>query len=134
MRKKRVLLKDHRHVALVCTEAIRGLTIEADRPRGGLFQTGHQAQQSRFSSAGWPDDHEEFAGSDGEGQVSNGSNVVSIRAVKPLGNIIEDNAGHSSFEYLQKVQEMPREWKEFLTRIRGCRGYWKRLCRRAGRH
>jgi hypothetical protein len=65
MRIKRVILKDHRDVAIFGLDAIDHAAMDRDCAGADGFEAGNHAQQGRLAAARRPDHHHQFAIGDG---------------------------------------------------------------------
>ena len=61
MGEERIVLEDHRHVAVVRQLVAHVLAVEQDLPVGGDLEPGDDAHGRRLAAARRPDEHDEFA-------------------------------------------------------------------------
>ncbi len=76
VRIERVVLEDHRHVALARIELVDRLVADRDLAGGDLLEAGDHAQGGRLAAAGGPDEDHELARLDLEREVVDRRDVV----------------------------------------------------------
>src|SRR4029077_19006136 len=77
-RVERVVLKDHRHVALSRVKPVDEPVSNADLALADLLEPGEHPQRRRLAATGWSDDHHQFAGVDPEVEVGYGPCPVRV--------------------------------------------------------
>jgi len=89
VRIQRILLEDHRHVALRRRVVRDVASVECDRSGVRLFQPGDEAQQCRLARTGWPEQDHEFTVRHGETDVP-----VRLDVAEALRHAIHDDFSH----------------------------------------
>ena len=74
---------------------VHDLAVDGDRARGGLLQTGNQAQGGRLAAARRPHQDQQFLVFNDEAEVIHGANTLASRALEDLGQMLEDNLCHA---------------------------------------
>ena len=92
VRVERVVLEDHRDVALLRGQVVDDAPADRDGPVGDLLEARDHAQGRRLAAAGRADEHEELAVVDVERQVEHGLDTV----VVDLVDLVEDHLSHRS--------------------------------------
>jgi hypothetical protein len=90
MRVERVVLEDHRDVAILRRDAVDDAFADPDMALGDRLEPGHHAERRGLTAAGRPDQHHELAVRDLEAEIGNGEGAV----VVDLRDLIERDAGH----------------------------------------
>jgi hypothetical protein len=72
VRPQRVVLEDHADVALVRRQAVDAPIAEANLAAVGLVEAGYEAEQRRLAAAGGPEQREQLAVADLEGDAVDG--------------------------------------------------------------
>ena len=81
VRVERVVLEHHRDVAILRRQVVDDPVADRDRAVGDLLEPGDHAQGRRLAAPGRPDEHEELAVLDLEGQVLHGVEAVVVDLV-----------------------------------------------------
>ena len=84
VRVERVVLEDHRDVAVARREVRHFPVADEERPGGDLLEPGHHPQKRRFPAARRPDEHHELAGGDLEIDVIHRMDVSRVDLVDAL--------------------------------------------------
>jgi hypothetical protein len=90
VRVERVVLEDHRDVALARVELGHVALADADAPGRRLLDARDQLQQRRLAAAGGADEHHELAVAHLEADVVNGVRAVLVG----LGDPVDRYPGH----------------------------------------
>ena len=98
VRVERVVLEDHRHVAVARCCSRHVPVADQDAALCCLLEPGDHAQQRRLPAAGRPDEHHELAGKHGQVDVPDRSGAVR----EHLGDALEDDRSHG---HLMPVDE-----------------------------
>ena len=92
VRVERVVLEDHRDVALLRRHVVDDAAADRDRAVGDVLEPGDHAQRGRLAAARRADEHEELAVRDVERQVEDGLHAV----VVDLVDFVERDVSHVS--------------------------------------
>ena len=92
VRIERVVLEDHRDVALLRRHVVDDPAADRDRAAGDVLEPGDHAQRRRLAAAGRADEHEELAVVGFERQLEDGLDAV----VVDLVDFFERNVSHVS--------------------------------------
>jgi hypothetical protein len=90
VRVERVVLEDHRDVAILRRQVGDLALADVDAAVGDLFEAGDHAQQGRLAAAGRPDEHHELAIADLERHIIDCSDL----GAEALGHPVERNPRH----------------------------------------
>ena len=96
VRVERVVLEDHRDVAILRGEVVHDALADRDRPVADLLEAGDHAQRGRLAAARRSDEDEELAVLDVERQVLHGVDS----SVVELVHFFQLNVGHSRYPFL----------------------------------
>ena len=90
VRIERVVLEDHRDVAVLGRQVVDAHAVDLDVPRAGLLEPGDAAERGGLAASRRAEEHEELAGRDVERER------VERRGVRPepLGELAEGDGGH----------------------------------------
>jgi hypothetical protein len=88
VREQRVVLEDRVHVAFVRRQPRDVPPPQQDPPRCRLLEAGDHPQAGGLTGARWPEQREELAGPDVEGDAVDRDHVT-----EPLDHVIEDDRG-----------------------------------------
>ena len=91
VRVERVVLEDHRDVAVARRELGHVALADEDRPLGDVLEAGDHPHQRRLAAAGRPDEHHELAARDLERDVVGGLHVAGV----DLGHVVDDDPAHA---------------------------------------
>lgn len=72
MRIEAVVLKDHRHVAVLGQHVVDDLVSDPQFARARLFQSGHNAHRRRLAATRWSQQHQKLAVGDGQIELGQG--------------------------------------------------------------
>ncbi len=89
--KQRVILEDHRDIAVVRQFVGYVLAVKQDLAVGSDLEAGDDAHRRGLAAARWADEDNEFAIRRGKGEVLNGHNIA-----EPLPHVTEFYSRHSS--------------------------------------
>ena len=78
MRIQRVVLEDHRDVAILRLQIVDDLAVDLDGTVADLFKTRYHAKRGGFAAAGRADKHDELFVLDIEVEVVYGNNIVIV--------------------------------------------------------
>ena len=95
VRVERMVLEDHGNVAFLGRNRIHDLAVDSNSARGGLLQSGNQAQSGRLAAARGPDQHEQFLVFNDQAGVIHGADILASRAREDLGQMLEDDLCHA---------------------------------------
>jgi len=90
VRVERVVLEDHRDVAVLRRQVVDHLAVEHDLPRGDRLEPGDHPEGGRLAAARWADEDDELAGPHLEVEVGDGVRAVGI----DLRKAFERDLGH----------------------------------------
>src|SRR5687768_1325397 len=90
MRIKRVTLKHHRKVAMLCLHLVNSFFVDVYVPGRDDFETRQHAQRRRLSAPGWPKQDDKLAVGDLQRQI-----VHNTRVAKCFRNILKSNSHYS---------------------------------------
>ena len=96
VRVERVVLEDHRDVAILRREVVHDALPDRDRPVADLLEARDHAQRGRLAAARRPDEDEELAVLDVEREVLHGVDP----SVVELVHLFQLNVGHSRYPFL----------------------------------
>ena len=85
-----VVLEDHRDVARAWWQLGDIAVVDPDRARGHVLEPRKHSEQRRFAAARRPDEDEELAALDLQGDVVDGHDV----AAEELRDVLEHDLGH----------------------------------------
>ena len=83
--KRRTLLKDHGHVAVLRRKSVGQPAVNDDPPGGGLLQPGKQAERRRLAAAGRSHEDQQFVVADIQAEVVHGVNTAG-KGLAQMGN------------------------------------------------
>src|SRR5262249_36688677 len=89
---ERIRLKDHCDVPFAGRNVVDHPIADRDRPLADLLEAGDHTQRRRLAAPGWPDDHDELAVTDLEGQVVDRTGSVRV----DLRDVLKRDSGHGS--------------------------------------
>ena len=112
VRIERVVLEDHRDVAVLRRHVVDDLTVDHHLPGGDRLESGDHPQRGRLPAAGRPDEHDELAVGDLEVEVGHRLRAVGI----DLRQALERDLGHRLSPRPQSTSIGPRPWRR---RLRG---------------
>ncbi len=87
---ERVVLEDHRDVAILRREVVHDLSVDLDGARGDRLETRHHPERGRLPAPRRPDEDDELAGCDLEVQRGDGFGPVGIY----LRQLVENDLRH----------------------------------------
>ena len=88
VRKDRIALKDHRHIAAVGRQFVDVLAVQNHLAKGRKLKPGDQAQRRRLAAAGRPQQRDKLAALDVDAHVVHGAHIAAaVAAGKMLADI-----------------------------------------------
>ena len=98
VRVERVVLEDHRHVALPRVERVDEPVADPDLALGDLLEAGGHPQRRRLAASGGPDEHHQLTVGDLEVELGDGARPVRI----DLADTAEGDRRHQPFTPAEK--------------------------------
>ena len=107
LRIERVVLEDHRDVALARRDVVDDALADPDRPRRERLEPGEQPQRRRLARAGRADEHHELAVRDLERELRDGG-----RLAEALRHVLEGDGRHQPFTAPVSMPRMKWRWRK----------------------
>ena len=95
MRKKRVILENHRHVAVLWRHPVQRLAVEQNASAVGRLQPRDQPQRRRLPAARRPDDGQQLPVLRRQVQFPDRADFLPARAAKGLRHILKHESSHA---------------------------------------
>ena len=92
VRVERVVLEDHRDIAVLGGDVVDDTLADQDRPVADLLESRHHPERRRLAAAGWADEHHELALCDRQRQRVDRPRPVRV----DLRDLVELDGGHSA--------------------------------------